>query len=62
MNLYNTAGLIVLTCVVAPIVAILVAKAVRHFILRQRIKRTPGPLLGVLYPERFEPLTTKDNK
>jgi hypothetical protein len=57
MNILNIppviGWLIVIAIFIAPSIYRITKQAYRHWRTRQLIKNTPGPLLGVIYPERF---------
>jgi hypothetical protein len=58
MNITNStyAGvvyLVIVALIAGPVIYRLVGNLLRHYRIRQHIKSTPGPLLGVIYPEKF---------
>lgn len=51
---------IVVVIIVAPSLIKLVSNLYKGWRIRQVIKNTPGPLLGVIYPDRFNTPTNED--
>ncbi len=45
--------LVIVGLISGPTIYRLVGNLLRRYRIRQHIKSTPGPLLGVIYPDRF---------
>lgn len=52
--------ILLIAILAAPPVTRLVKTLYKAWRIRQRIKSTPGPLLGVVYPDRFNKPTNED--